>query len=120
MSDEPDNLILRMLREMRAEMAGMREVMATKGDLAELRAEMRSDMHSLRAEVASDLADLRAEVKSDIKAARADLGDQIAGLRQQVIQYHSSVIGHGVLIGDLEARVRRVERHLDLPAMESH
>ena len=38
-------------------------------------------------------------------------------LRQTVVQYHSSVVGHGFLISDLEARVRRVERHLELPPL---
>lgn len=120
MSDEPDNLVLRMLREMRTEMATKDDLAAIKRDMAELRADMRSEMHSLRADVASDIAAVRAELKAESKSIRRDLGDQIAGLRQQVVQYHSTVIGHGVLIGELEARVRRVERHLDLPAMESH
>jgi hypothetical protein len=30
------------------------------------------------------------------------------------------VIGHGVLISELEARMRRVEQHLDLPAIDAH
>ena len=123
MSDEPDNLILRLLRDMRAEigdmrsdMADMRSVMATKQDLAELGADLRSDMHSLRADVASDIATLQAEDKK----TRKELGDQIVGLRRAVMEYHSSVIGHGVLISELEARMRRVEQHLDLPAIDTH
>jgi hypothetical protein len=46
-----------------------------------------------------------------------ELGGQIVGLRRAVIDYHTSVIGHGVLISDLEARMRRVEQHLDLPSL---
>lgn len=106
MSDEPDSLILRLLREMRAEIGDMRgdivdirAIMATKNDLAEVRAELRSEINSLRADVASDIALLR-----------KDVGDQIAGLRHAVTQYHSSVIGHGILISELDARVRRVEQ----------
>jgi hypothetical protein len=30
------------------------------------------------------------------------------------------VVGHGTIIGDLEARVRRIEQHLDLPAPDGH
>lgn len=109
MSDEPDSLILRMLRDMRAEMA-------TKTDLAELRADLTSEIKSLRADVASDIAMLQAEDKK----TRNDLGDQIAGLRRAMLEYHSSVIGHGALISELEARVRRVEQHLNLPAIDQH
>ena len=99
MSEEPESLVLHILREMRAEMA-------TKNDVADLRSEMRS----LRADVASDLATLDAKVDR----TRKDLSDQIVGLRRAVVEYHTSAIGHGVLISELEARLRRVEQRLDL------
>ena len=102
MSTEPESLILRMLRDMRAEMA-------TKSDIVELRAEIKSDMHSLRADIAADFI-----------AVRKEFGEQIVGLRRAVIEYHTSVIGHGIIISDLEARVRRVEQHLNLPFLEPH
>ncbi len=116
MSDEPDSIVLRLLRDMRAEMMGMRGEMATKADLAALRSELASDMTSLRADVASDVATLQAEDKK----TRKELGEQIAGLRQAVTAYHSSVVGHGVLISDLEARIHRVEQHLNLPPMAAN
>jgi hypothetical protein len=28
--------------------------------------------------------------------------------------YHASVLGHGIMLSELEERVRRIERHLDL------
>ncbi len=99
MADEPENLVLQLLREMRGEMA-----------------DMRSEMHSLRADVASDLHMLDAK----IGAVRKDLSDQIVGLRRAVVDYHSSVVGHGVIISELEARLRRVEQHLDLPPLDKH
>jgi hypothetical protein len=103
MSTEPDSLILQLLREMRAEIGSIRTEM--KDEFAEVR----SEMHSLRADVASDLL-----------VARKETSEQIVGLRRAVIEYHSSVIGHGVLISELEARVRRVEQHLNLPASDPH
>ena len=108
MSTEPGSLILQMLRQMRAELATKADLseLATKGELDLLRSEMKSDMRTLRADVASDLM-----------TTRKELGDQIIGLRRAVIDYHTSVIGHGLLISDLEARVRRVEQHLNLPSL---
>lgn len=110
MSDEPESVMLQLLRQMRAEMGDMRadigdirSTMATKDDLADLR----SEVHSLRDDVASDML-----------VARKETSDQIAGLRRAVMEYHTSVIGHGSIISDLEARVRRVEQHLDLPALD--
>ena len=45
--------------------------------------------------------------------------DQIVGLRRAVVEYHSTVIGHGLIISELEARMRRVEQRLNLPSMDS-
>ncbi len=109
MSTEPDNLVLQLLRDMRAEMGDMRAEMATKADL-------RSEINSLRADVASDFI----EVRREIAGVRKDLGEQIVGLRRAVVEYHTSVIGHGIIISELEARLRRVEQHLDLPPLDAH
>jgi hypothetical protein len=121
MSGEPENLVLELLRGLRADVARLETNMATKSELAELRTELKADLRSLRADVASDLATMRAENDAEHKATRKQLGDQIIGLRRAVVEYHSVVIGHGVLISELEARVRRVEQHLGLPpALDAH
>lgn len=114
MSTEPESLILQLLREMRADMATKGDVVALRSDFDDLKSELKSDLHSLRADVASDILG----VQSDIQKARKDLGEQIVGLRRAVVEYHTSVIGHGVLISDLEARLRRVEQHLNLPEVQ--
>lgn len=104
MSEEPENFTLVLLRKidakvdnLRDEVSAMREVMATK-------AELRSEINSLRADVASDMLVMEKR-----------LGDQIAGLRRSVMEYHSSAIGHGVLLTELEERVRRLEQHVGFP-----
>ena len=43
-----------------------------------------------------------------------DLAAGLASLRDAVTHYHSSVLGHGMLISELDERVRRIERHLKL------
>jgi adenosine deaminase len=45
----------------------------------------------------------------------ADIESGQTSLRQAVVDYHSSVIGHGILISELDHRVRRIEEHLHLP-----
>ena len=109
MSTEPESLILRMLRDMRAEMATKSDIAELKSDMAELKSELKSDMHSLRADVAADFI-----------AVRKEFGEQISGLRRAVIEYHASVIGHGIIISELEGRMRRVEQHLNLPSLDAH
>ena len=86
--------------------------MATEAELAEVR----DEVHSLRADVAADLVAMEARNDAEHKATR----DQIVGLRRAVVEYHSAVTGHGVLISELEARMRRVEQPLNLPALDSH
>ena len=97
MTTEPENLVLQLLRGLRDDMAKLR---------AEFKADLRAEINSLRADAASDML-----------AMEKRTGERIEGLRQTVVQYHSSVVGHGFLISDLEARVRRVERHLELPPL---
>ena len=103
---EPDNMVLRLLRDMRGDVADMRKEMATTKDVAALHSEIadvRSEVHSLRADVASDL--LTVEKR---------LSDQIVGLRRAVVEYHSSAVGHGMLISEFEERLRVVEQRLDI------
>ena len=105
MANEPENLVLELLRGLRAQMGELR------AEMGELKAELKADINSLRADVASDLLAMQAKSDAEHKATR----EQVDGLRRQVFEYHSSVVGHGMLISELEARMRRVENHLDLP-----
>src|SRR5437763_17042230 len=41
-----------------------------------------------------------------------EMSADISGLREAVTNYHASVLGHGILISELDERVRRIERHL--------
>ena len=102
-SPAPESLVLELLRNIRADVARV------DAKVDAVKVELQSEIHSLRADVAADLL-----------AVRRDLGEQIVGLRRARVEYHSAVLGHGVLISELEARVRRIEQHLSLPAMDSH
>ena len=73
---------------------------------------LQDGLQQLRAEVKSEIGTLRNEFASFRNETRAEF----TTLRQTITQYHSSVIGHGILISNLEERVRRIENHLDLPA----
>lgn len=43
-----------------------------------------------------------------------DLAAGLGLLREAVTNYHATVLGHGILISELDERVRRIERHLNL------
>ncbi len=114
MADEPDNMVLRMLRE-------MREQMVTKNDLVDVGVATESGpRHQVRTALADTERRIRADVASDLIVTRKELSEQIVGLRRAVVEYHSTTVGHGILISELEARVRRVEQHLNLPPLASH
>jgi hypothetical protein len=102
LSDEPENLTLALPRKMDTLGSELR------AEIADAKAELRSEIRSLRADVASDMMDLEMR-----------LSDQIVGLRRAVVEYHSSAVGHGVLLSEMEERLRRVERHVGL-APETH
>jgi hypothetical protein len=97
MTEEPESLILELLRQMRAELGDVRS------DVSQLRADSatKSDLRMLRADVAADMQTLRADIASDILSNRKELSEQIVGLRRAVVEYHTSVIGHGILISEL-------------------
>jgi hypothetical protein len=44
-----------------------------------------------------------------------DMSTKVDGMRQALTEYHASVLGHGILITQLDDRVRRIEHHLGLP-----
>ena len=110
MSRERQSLVLELLRNIRADVARLDgKVETVKGDL-------QSEIRSLRADVAADLV----VVNARIDTAGKETSEQIAGLRRAVVEYHSAVLGHGVLVSELEARVRRIEQRRNLPEMDSH
>ena len=103
MSPAPESLVLELLRNIRADVARV------DGKVDAVKVELQSEIQSLRADVAADFV-----------AVRREMGEQIVGLRRAVVEYHSAVLGHGVLISELEARVRRIEQHLSLPGMDAN
>ena len=106
LTEEPENLTLALLRKIDQKVDAVDAKVDRLG--SELRAELRSEIHSLAANVASDMLTLEKR-----------LSDQIGGLRRAVVEYHSSAVGHGVLLNEFEERLRRLEQHVGLPP-ESH
>ena len=60
--------------------AAFSDSVATKADIAELRA----DMAALRTELKGDIAELRTELKGDIAELRTELKGDMAGLRTEI------------------------------------
>ena len=100
MAEQPENIVIEHLRGLRKDIDDIKQTLKT--EMA-----TKSDLHSLRADVASDMLTMQKDTR-----------DQIVGLRRAVIEYHSAVVGHGLIISELEGPVRRLERHLNLPSLE--
>ena len=114
MGDDLDTLVLKELRGLSADVAKL------NAKLDGMNADPKSKIRSLRADVSSEFRSLRAYISSDILRMQKDTHDQIVGLRHTLFGYHSTVAGRGIIISELEARVRRVEQHLNLPSIDSH
>lgn len=56
---------------------------------------------------------------TSLERGQSDLRTSLQDLRQTVVEYHASVLRHGIMISELEDRVRRIERHLELPPIAS-
>jgi hypothetical protein len=84
-AEQPENIVIEHLRGLRKDIGDI------KGEVQTLKAEMatKSDLHSLRADVASDMLTMQKDTR-----------DQIVGLRRAVIEYHSAVVGHGLIIAN--------------------
>jgi hypothetical protein len=109
LSPEPENLVLELLRGIRADVARV------DGKIDAVKLELRSEIQSLRADVAADFVEVRKEFVAVRKEGRADRRAAPGGGR---ISFRGS--GPRVLISELEARVRRIERHLSLPEADTH
>ena len=55
--------------------------------------------------VVNHVNDMRAEMATK---------DDVRSLRQTVVEYHAAVLGHGILISELDERIRRIERQLGI------
>jgi hypothetical protein len=49
-----------------------------------------------------------------LEARLDDVAVGLSDLRSAVTNYHGAVLGHGVMLSELDERVRRIERHLKL------
>ena len=98
--------------------------LATKADLADLRAATKADLEGLRAATKTDLEDLRAATKADIQRGVEEtrrhldivtegLRDDIRMIADGVVSLHAHVDAHRVetasVLGNHESRLTRLE-----------
>lgn len=81
-------------------------------DLAQIVAMLGTVLTSLN-DLRDEMREMRARFDK-LEASIKELEWGLKDLRQAVTAYHASVMGHGILISELEARVQRIEAHLNL------
>ncbi len=75
------------------------------------------DVRDLRRDMRTEIANVRRDIevcKQDVEGFKGEVRADIASLRQAVGAYHATVLGHGILISELDDPVRRIEQHLNL------
>ena len=95
---EPENPVLVLLREMRSDMS---EICGDIADIRTVMADIRSTM-ATKEDLRSEIDSLRADVASGMVLLEKRLGERIPHLNRAVVEYHSSAVGHGVLISALD------------------
>lgn len=73
-----------IVRAIEIEIAGAKDTLATKSDLAELRSELRSEMRQLAAELRGEMAKLAGELRAEIHRA-------VSGATRQM---YVALLGH--------------------------
>ncbi|WOJ91801.1 DUF1640 domain-containing protein (plasmid) [Methylocapsa polymorpha] len=66
--------------------------LATKADLAAVKAELKNDIAELRTELKGDIAALRTELKSDNSALRTELKGEIGELRTKIAETKTDIL----------------------------
>lgn len=76
-----------------------------------------SAVFQLLGSVAADVREMKASMatKAELAEVKKELKDDVRSLREALTEYHSAVLGHGILITELDERLRKVERHLGIP-----
>ena len=75
----------------KADIANLRAEL--KGDIASLRAELKGDIANLRTELKDDIANLRTELKDDIASSKGELKGDIGSLRTEFVSFRSEIRG---------------------------
>ena len=70
-----------IVRAIEIEIAGARDLLATKFDLTNLRADIRADMGELKIGLRGEMEELRTELRSEMQDLRRDLCDKMQDLR---------------------------------------
>src|SRR5690606_6124992 len=73
-----------IVRAIEIEIAGAKDVLATKHDMVLLRAEMVEMISSVRSELKSDIGQLRSDMKSEIGQLRAEMKSDAGQLRSDM------------------------------------
>jgi hypothetical protein len=87
-----------IVRAIEIEIAGAKDTLATKSDIADVRAEMRqvaaelrAEMRQFAAELRAEMAELRAELRGEMAELRAELRGELGELRGELGELHAEL-----------------------------
>jgi hypothetical protein len=109
-AEEPENLMLHILRRLESKVETGFAATDARADATNER------IDKLAMSVTLDIRDVRAE----LAAMEKRLVDSQAELRRAIMFYHASVSGHGILITELDERLRHLESAVKLLLSEPH
>ncbi len=82
--------------------------LATKTDLAAVKAELKADIAEVMSELKADIAGVRSELKADIAGLKIDLKDEIAGVKDDMHKWVVGALGFQtvVILGTLVSLIK--------------
>lgn len=99
-----------IVRAIEIEIAGAKDVLATKHDMVLLRAEMVEMISSVRSELKSDIGQLRSDTKSEIGQLRAEMKSDAGQLRSDMQSGQSDL--RGELRAELHGAASSITRQM--------
>ena len=82
----------------------LRDAVATKADVNEVKAELKGDIAELRADLKGDIAEVRAELKGDIAEVRAELHELEGRINLHFVRIDSKIADIDVRFADQNTR----------------
>ena len=96
----------------------LRDAVATKTDLSEVKAELKGDIADLKAELKGDIADLRTELKGDIADFRTELHELEGRVNLHFVQIDGKLADINVRFAEINARFAEQNSKFDAAKLE--
>jgi uncharacterized protein (DUF2267 family) len=89
--EQAEGFALAMSEALQDEIATKADTQALRGEIQQVRSELKADIQELRSELKADIQELRSELKADIQELRSELKGDIQQLRSEFLRMDTRI-----------------------------